>query len=114
MVGGRAEWRRRPVGGKVVAKTMLEIEKACMEGRGEEAERLLAPGVSPDDQGPDLQPGDARTRRILLLRGDGWTLSRIGKLFGITRERVRQIVARARRLPAAPSGSAAQAGGRRR
>ena len=41
MVGGRAEWRRRPVGGKVVAKTILEIEKACMEGRGEEAERLL-------------------------------------------------------------------------
>jgi hypothetical protein len=49
----------------------------------EEVERLLA-------------PGDARTRHVLLLRGQGWTLAHIGKLFGITRERVRQICARAR------------------
>lgn len=49
----------------------------------EEAERLLA-------------PGDARrTRRILVLRGQGWTLARIGKLFGITGERVRQIIRKA-------------------
>lgn len=48
----------------------------------EEAERLLA-------------PGDARTRHVLLLRGQGWTLERIGGLFGITRERVRQILAQA-------------------
>jgi hypothetical protein len=39
---------------------------------------------------------DARTRRILVLRGQGWTLARIGQVFGITREWVRQIVARAR------------------
>ena len=42
MVGGRAERSRRAgIGGTVVAKPISEVEKACMEGRSEEAERLL-------------------------------------------------------------------------
>ncbi|MHC5056497.1 MAG: sigma factor-like helix-turn-helix DNA-binding protein, partial [Planctomycetota bacterium] len=40
---------------------------------------------------------DARTRRILLLRGQGWMLSRIGEVFGLTRERVRQVIHKATR-----------------
>ncbi len=43
-----------------------------------------------------------RTRRILRLRGRGWTLARIGGLFGLTRERVRQIVSKAIRAGAGP------------
>jgi hypothetical protein len=38
---------------------------------------------------------DARTRRILVLRGRGWTLSDIGEVFGLTRERVRQVIHKA-------------------
>ncbi|MHC5059029.1 MAG: sigma factor-like helix-turn-helix DNA-binding protein [Planctomycetota bacterium] len=43
---------------------------------------------------------DARTRRILVLRGRGWTLSRIGQVFGLTRERVRQVIGEAVRAGA--------------
>ncbi|MHC5057494.1 MAG: sigma factor-like helix-turn-helix DNA-binding protein [Planctomycetota bacterium] len=43
---------------------------------------------------------DARTRRILGLRGRGWTLSHIGQVFGLTRERVRQVIGEAVRVGA--------------
>jgi len=45
---------------------------------------------------------DARTRPILVLRGRGWTLSHIGQVFGLTRERVRQVIHRATGAGARP------------
>ena len=33
-----------------------------------------------------------RNKEIILLRSDGWTLQKIGDKFGLTRERVRQII----------------------
>lgn len=36
-----------------------------------------------------------RTNRILELRAENWTQKRIGEHFGISRERVRQIISKA-------------------
>ena len=39
-----------------------------------------------------LEENEKRNTDIQLLRKNGWTLDKIGKEFGITRERVRQIL----------------------
>ena len=52
-------------------------------------------GVTPRPRGGRGRHGPDAVAEMRRLRGAGWTLARVGQRFGITRERVRQLLAKA-------------------
>lgn len=60
-------------------------------GTIKELERVIA-RLKQEKHRSYLRTLDERNKRILELRGLGWTLEKIGYEYGITRERVRQVI----------------------
>ena len=56
---------------------------------------LRRQGVTPRPRGVRSRHGPVAVAEMRRLRGAGWTLARIGQRFGITRERVRQLLVHA-------------------
>jgi hypothetical protein len=115
-------WRRRPdgqaqcitvtsQGGQAIAEIALRDARARMR-----QERALHPETARSALPAGLP---ARLQEIAALRLAGWTLARIGARHGLTRERVRQLLARAQAragfpiLPRCPGCGRPRPAGRR-
>ena len=110
---GRTSPERVPQPDRPVAPVGREVGHIGGRGVRDGLERAIAAGCHVVDERTPLRrliakeeldrflgSRNARTRHILVLRGRGWTLSRIGQVFGLTRERVRQVIAEAVRVGA--------------
>jgi DNA-binding CsgD family transcriptional regulator len=73
------------------AGTLHEIQSKLAEHGMELAAAPAAPPRYPDEQ---IAKADSRARRMVMLRGEGLTLEEIAQQYGLTRERVRQILDR--------------------